>query len=89
MAALIAGLLAFAAVTASIIRIHQLQGYYAAYKRDTQETDTSTSRYPPLQSGSAVYWLTTSALVGLPMLFVVAWTVILIVQFVKSATGSP
>ncbi len=82
-AALLAALLALGAVTASIIRVRELQHYYQAYEERTGSDDTSTKAFPPLQDGPVVHWLTTVSLLGLPGLFVVLWAIILLKQMLS------
>jgi hypothetical protein len=82
-AALLAGLLALAGVVASTRRVQQFEQYYEAYQSRTQH-DLSTEGYPPLQEGRPIHWLTRLSIQGLPILFIVLWTVILISQCVNA-----
>ena len=78
--ALVAGLLALAGVLASKKRIEQLESYYAAYEERTVESDPSTEGFPPMEDGKLVYWFTVLPLLGLPSLFVLAWSVVVVCQ---------
>jgi hypothetical protein len=86
LAALIAGLLACAGVVASAKRVAQFEEFYTLYEERTAQ-DESTEGYPPLQNHGLVHWLTAISLVGLPILFVILWGIVLVIQIATRLAG--
>jgi hypothetical protein len=81
-AALLGALLALAGVLASMKRVHQLQRYYERYELRTRDEDHSTDAYPPLHHGHEVDRLANLSMLGLPLLFVMLWGMIVVIQCV-------
>ena len=79
-AALVAAAFAYGAILASTMRVRQFEVYYKRYEEHTAERDTSTEWYPPLQDEKRVHALTSVSLLGLPILFILTWAIVLIVQ---------
>ena len=87
LAALIAGVLAFFGVFASMSRIQLLQGYYESYDRDSEDRDESTLYYPPLQDGDKVYLYSRLSMLGLTIVFILLWMIIVGSQAVRTLMG--
>ena len=79
-AGLIAAILGLLAIVAAMGRVRQFEQCYAAYEAQTRERDTSTEGFPPLQDQQRIKSMTTTSLLGLPLLFVAMWVVVLCLQ---------
>ena len=86
--ALVAGLLAYAGVLASLRRVAELIRWYAEYEKRSSPAERSTEAYPPLQGGPHVHLLTHVSLRGLPFVFVIVWVLVIAGQVLTAWNAS-
>jgi type II secretory pathway component PulL len=77
-AALLAGLLTAISIFTSLANIAHLRHLFEAYAKKEAAEDQSAKLFPPIQEVERFRKLANIAPIGLPLLFIVAWLVILI-----------
>jgi hypothetical protein len=85
-AALLAGVLTSASIFTSLANIVSLRHRYESYAKDQPE-DQSSKLFPPIQGEERLRKLANIAPIGLPLLFIVAWFIILIRLLLPVAVG--
>jgi hypothetical protein len=85
-AALLAGLLTSASIFTSLANIASLRHRYESYAKNQPEDHTS-KLFPPIQGEEPLRKLANIAPIGLPLLFILAWLIILIRLLFPVAVG--
>ncbi|HKN86686.1 MAG TPA: hypothetical protein VJV04_07500 [Nitrospiraceae bacterium] len=86
-AALLAGFLTSVSIFTSLANITHLRHLYKTYDKEATAEDQSSKLFPPIQGVEHLQRLATIAPIGLPILFIIAWLVILIRLLPLVATG--
>jgi hypothetical protein len=85
-AALLAGLLTSASIFTSLANIASLRHRYESYAKNQPE-DHKSKLFPPIQGEEPLRKLANIAPIGLPLLFILAWLIILIRLLFPVAVG--
>ena len=75
-AALLAGFFSSLSVFTSLASVNHLRELYHNYAA-TREEDTTSRLFPPIQAPEGIRKLAQLSPIGLPLLFIVAWAVVL------------
>ncbi|WP_447984010.1 hypothetical protein [Nitrospira sp. Nam74] len=86
-AALFAGLLTSISIFTSLTNIASLRESYELYAKATPAEDRSSKLFPPIQGADRLRKLANIAPIGLPLLFIVAWLIILIRLLLPASRG--
>jgi hypothetical protein len=81
-AAFLAGLLTFISIFTALQTVRFLRERYEAYDR-VDHSDTSAKLFPPIQGPPQLQRWAQISPVGLPMLFIVAWLIIIVRLFMS------